>query len=339
MKPIQQTFMTAKELIQIIAQHLEAAKAANQKPLIAIIGPTASGKTALSIKLAKKFNGEIVSADSRQVYREMDIGTGKVTQDEAEGIPHHLIDIVNPDEKFHLVDYKKLAHEAINQILTREKIPFLVGGTGLYLSAIIENYDLPPAPPQQEWRRKLEALAAEKGPEELHKMLQEADPEAAKQIHANNIRYVIRALEIVKTQNKPKEGMKKPPLYQTLILSIEHPREVLYVQIHERIDKMLESGLVEETKTLLEKYPHNHYSMSSLGYGELIKAIEGEWSMEEAIEKFKQHTRNYAKRQLTWFRRYKEVESILGKDLAILGKDLAILGKDLARICEELTEN
>ncbi len=275
-----------------------------KQPLIVILGPTASGKTSLAIELAKRENGEIIGADSRQIFKEMDIATAKPSLEERSEIKHHLIDIIKPDQPYSLSQYKKDAEHWINQIAIKQKLPFLVGGTGLYISSIVENYQLPDAPPDHSKREELEKLTTE----ELYKMLREKDPET--QVNPQNKRYIIRALE---TAGQPKTTA--PSKYETIMIGIDWPREELYDRINQRIDQQIDEGLIEETENLLKKYPESLPAMSSLGYKELSGYLKGESSKEDAIELFKQHTRNYAKRQLTWFRRYKNIHWIPGDDL------------------------
>jgi tRNA dimethylallyltransferase len=299
-----------------IFKEISAFLASSKAPLIAIIGPTASGKTSLSIDIAKKFNGEVISADSRQVYKYMDIGTEKVTKSQMEGIPHHLLDIVEPNKEFTLSDYKRLALKTIKDIQNRGKLPILCGGTGLYLNAIIENYQVPAVPPQYDIRQRLAQYYEEHGAEALHALLKEKDPDAAEKIHPNNVRYVIRALEVNIITSKGMTYKKGDQMFDVLTIGIDWDREILYDRINRRVDEQLQKGLLNEVKTLLMRgYSENLPSMSSLGYKELIDYLRGDTTFEEATENFKKNTRNYAKRQLTWFRRYRDVRLIDGKEL------------------------
>ena len=304
------------QLFSKIQAFLQEAKDLQKSPLIALAGPTASGKTALSIEIAKAFKGEIISADSRQIYKQMDIGTAKITPAEQQGIPHYLLDVVDPSEEFSLADYKRLAMKIIQEILRRKHVPIVCGGTGLYLNTILENYQIPQVPPQYDLRQKFAQYYEEHGPLALHKLLQERDPEAAARIHPHNVRYVIRALEINIAGNQKKQDQKGEPLFHTFTIGIDWPRELLYERINHRLDEQLEKGLLNEVKTLLMRgYNEKLPSMSSLGYLELIAYLKGECSLEEAAENIKKNTRNYAKRQLTWFRRYKDMYWINGPEL------------------------
>jgi tRNA dimethylallyltransferase len=290
-------------LITQIQTFLNTAKKEGLPPLIVVFGPTASGKTSLSIELAKALNGEIVSADSRQIYRKMPISTALVTKDEMQGIRHHMVEITDPDTPISMAEYREMALKCIEDILHRGKIPFLVGGTGLYISAIIENYEMPKVPPNEKLREKLEKLANEKGKEAVHKLLEELDPEKAKEIHANNLRYVIRAIEILSnTKQKPTTGKSK---FSTFIINLEWSREVLYNRINKRVDIMIETGLIEEIKSLImHGYDTSLPALTSVGVKEIIPFIEGRNTLEESIELLKKNTRNYAKRQVTWSKRY-----------------------------------
>jgi tRNA dimethylallyltransferase len=304
------------KLFQELQQFLLECEQLKKRPLVAIIGPTAAGKTALSLKVAKSFNGEIISADSRQVYRYMDIGTDKIPQIKQEGIRHHLLDIVEPGDEFTLADFRRLTLKVINEIHVRKNLPILCGGTGLYLNTILENYQIPQIPPQYDLRQKLAQFYEEHGATALHRLLVERDPEAAARIHPNNIRYVIRALEINMAGGQQKQDQKGEQMFNIFAIGIEWPREVLYERINRRVDDQIERGLINEVKTLLMKGYHEKLpAMSSLGYLEMIAFLKGECSREEAVENIKKNTRNYAKRQLTWFRHYHNVHWIPGEDL------------------------
>ncbi len=304
------------QLFSKIQDFLQEANELQKSPLIALVGPTASGKTALSLEIAKAFKGEIVSADSRQIYKQMDIGTAKISAAEQQGVPHYLLDVVDPSEEFSLADYKRLALKIIQEILRRKHLPIVCGGTGLYINTILENYQIPQVPPQYDLRQKFANYYEEHGPIALHKLLQEHDPEAAARIHPHNVRYVIRALEINIAGNQKKIDQKGEPLFHTLTIGIDWPRDLLYERINKRLDQQMETGLLNEVKTLLMRgYNSKLRSMSSLGYLELITYLKGECSLEEAAENIKKNTRNYAKRQLTWFRRYKDIYWINGLEL------------------------
>ncbi|MBI2463834.1 tRNA (adenosine(37)-N6)-dimethylallyltransferase MiaA [Candidatus Peregrinibacteria bacterium] len=315
---------------EILNPFLKKAK----NPLIVILGPTASGKTALGLKIAHLTDGEIISADSRQVYREMNIGTDKIPQEKQENIPHHMLNIVNPDEPFTLADFKDRTEKIIEEIRERGHVPFLVGGTGLYISAVTENYLIPRVEPNKELREKLLEEAKNKPHDYLHKKLQEIDPDEAVKIHPHNLRYVIRALEInlsrneafaadylharreecfseVPIVNQEKKTKKGHSRYDTFFIGIRWPREELYERVNMRVDQQLRGGLLAEVEKLLGKYDPRLPSMSSLGYKELVSFLKGECTYPEAVELIKKNTRNYAKRQMTWFRRN---ESILWID-------------------------
>ena len=297
---------------------LKECKKNNQKPLLVVCGPTASGKTALSIKLAQDFNGEIVSADSCQVYRKMDIGTDKVGIDIRKKIKHHLIDIRDPDQQYTMSDFKREATHAINDILMRGKLPIVCGGTGLYISSVVENYDLPLAQPNSKIREELQKEYEKGGNLHLYNMLVELDPATAAKIHPNNVRYVARALEVV-MQTGPREPRKAKPIYQVFKMAIDWPREVLYDRINKRVDDQIDLGLLNEIKTLLlEGYDENLQSMQALGYKEYFAYISGQRPLQDCKEELKQNSRNFAKRQLTWFRRDEEIYWITPEDFTEL---------------------
>ena len=286
----------------------------NQKPkLIVILGPTASGKTGLGLELAEKFKGEIVNADSRQIYKEMDIGTGKIEsrkfiKSKVYKIksPIHLINIINPDEKFSLAQYKKLAINKIGEIQKRNKIPFLVGGTGLYISSVIDNLEIPKAPPNNKIREKLEKLNSE----ELFEKLKEIDLKSAEIIGENNKRKLIRALEVYEITGKPfsVQQIKGKALFNVLQIGIKTNREELYKKIDQRVDKMIKIGLIEEVKNLTEKYSFDLPAMSGIGYQEIGLYLQNKTALEEAVQRTKFRTHQYARRQMTWFRKDKRIE-------------------------------
>lgn len=275
------------------------------RKLIVILGPTASGKTELAIKLAKKFNGEIVSADSRQIYKEMNIGTAKPTKKERKEVVHHLIDIIRPNEDFSVALYKKLASEKIKEVQKRKKLPFLVGGTGLYISAIVDNLDFPRVPPNKELRKKLE----KKSLDELLKIYKKLDPEGAKYIDKNNKRRLIRAIEACKATGKSfwKMRKKKKPLFDILEIGIK--RDNLEKKLERRTKEMIKKGLEKEAKRLFKKYG-DIPSLETIGYQEWKEYFQGKIKKEEVIQKIILHTRQYAKRQMTWFKKDKRIHWI-----------------------------
>ncbi|MFC7441505.1 tRNA (adenosine(37)-N6)-dimethylallyltransferase MiaA [Laceyella putida] len=278
--------------------------------VLVLVGPTAVGKTALSIELAKRFDGEIISGDSMQVYRGMDIGTAKITPEEQSGIPHHLIDIIDPDTPFSVQEYQRLAREKIAEVHGRGRYPMLVGGTGLYIESVIHDYDMPHVKENQELRQELSRLAAERGNEVLHARLREVDPETAEKLHPNDTRRMIRALEVYHVTGTPFSRLKGKGTspYEACWIGLTMPREQLYDRINKRVDLMLEQGLVEEVKRLKEKGYHlGLTSMQAIGYKEIMSYLSGNLTLEEAVYLIKQGSRKYAKRQLSWFRRIKEM--------------------------------
>lgn len=294
------------DLKKLVADFSEKCRSNQKKSLLVLLGPTASGKTALSLDVAEEFNCEIISADSRQVYRYMDIGTDKILPASRQGIPHYLIDVANPDERFTVADFKYWAEEKIKEILERGKIPFIVGGTGLYIDVLIKNFSLPPG--NKALRAKLEKELKKYGKKYLYEKLKKLDPKNAEKIHPNNARYVIRAIEIFMATKSPKNDERAKPKYKILQFGLNWPREKLFERIEARVDEQLKKGLIEETKRLLEMgYDKNLPSMTSLGYKEIIKYLDGELTLEEASELLKKNTRNYAKRQITWFKRDKNI--------------------------------
>ena len=274
--------------------------------LIVVLGPTASGKTKIAIKLAKDFNGEIISADSRQIYREMNIGTDKISPLETQGIPHYLIDIVNPDEEFTLAQYKELAIKTIREIQERKKLPFLVGGTGLYIQAITDNLEIPTVPPDAKLRSNLERIDQKK----LVEMLKKLDPVGAKKIDLNNPRRIIRALEVCLKTGQPfsSQTRKGKRLFKIIEIGLNPPREKLYQKIDQRVDWMIENGLINEVKSLLKKYPPNLPAFSGIGYQEIIQYLQGKITLEESIQQIKFHTHQYARRQITWFKKDQKIK-------------------------------
>lgn len=283
------------------------------KPLVILTGPTAVGKTALSIKLASEIGGEIISADSMQVYRQMDIGSAKIKPEEMGGIPHHLIDILEPEEEFNVCLFEKLALEAMEQIYERGHIPVVVGGTGFYIQALLYQIDFTEEETDTAYRDKLWQLGEEKGNHYLHELLRKVDPESAEEIHENNRKRVIRALEFYENCGKPisthnKEQRQKTSAYNSCYFVLTDDRKKLYERIESRVDQMLSKGLVDEVRTLKERGCNaSMVSMQGLGYKEILEYLDGRCSLLEAVEKIKKETRHFAKRQLTWFRREKDV--------------------------------
>lgn len=282
-------------------------------PLAVLTGPTAVGKTRLSVELAKRIGGEIISADSMQVYRGMDIGSAKVTREEMQGIPHHLIDVLDPGEEFHVVKFQEYARTYIREITGRGHIPILVGGTGFYIQAVLYDIDFTENGGDMSCRESLEKLAREQGAEKLHQMLLQVDPESARAIHANNIKRTIRALEYYQmtgekiSAHNAAERQKESP-YRFAYFVLTDDRERIYRNIDLRVDKMLEQGLVEEVQALKRQgCTRQMVSMQGLGYKEILDYLDGVYPLEEAVRILKRDTRHFAKRQLTWFRRERDV--------------------------------
>lgn len=284
-----------------------------KKPLVVLTGPTAVGKTKLSITLAKALGGEIISADSMQVYKHMDIGSAKITEKEMDGVPHHLIDVLSPFEEFHIVRFQELAKKAMEDIYSRGRIPVFVGGTGFYIQAVTKDIDFTEGEEDKEYREELSRLAAEKGNEFLHEMLRNIDPKSAEEIHANNVKRVIRALEFYKENGFPisqhnEEQKQNETPYNLAYFVLNAPRELLYERIDRRVDEMMENGLMEEVQKLKDMGCRREMtSMQGLGYKEILSFLEGEVPLEEAVRILKRDTRHFAKRQLTWFRRESDV--------------------------------
>ena len=284
----------------------------NSKPTVIVIcGPTASGKTALSIELAKRINGEIVSADSMQIYKDMNIGSAKVTAEEMQGIKHYLIDFVSPDERYSVANYKIDSKHAIEEILKKGKIPIVVGGTGLYIDSLIYEIEYNDIQIDENYRKKLENIKQTEGLEKLYQMAMQIDAEAMKKISKNDSKRIMRVLEIYKATGKTKtqqelESRTKEIPYDYKVFAITMEREKLYNRINQRVDIMLEKGLIEEVKKLLNKYKKFPTAMQGLGYKEVKDYLEGNLTKQEMIDKIKQESRRYAKRQLTWFRKNKQ---------------------------------
>jgi len=289
----------------------------NKRPLIILTGPTAVGKTSLSVQLAKCINGEIISADSMQVYKGMDIGSAKIMSEEMCGVPHHLIDILEPWEEFNVVVFQQKCKECMEEIYKRGHIPVLAGGTGFYIQAVLRDIDFTQNEENTEYRSGLEQLVDQMGQEEaaayLHQKLQEVDPESAEAIHANNIKRTIRALEYYhftgeKISAHNEKEAQKENAYNACYFVLNDDRSLLYERIEQRVDEMVHNGLVEEVKTLVEKgCTRDMVAMQGLGYKEIVDYLEGRCTLEEAVYIIKRDTRHFAKRQLTWFKREKDV--------------------------------
>lgn len=301
-------------------------------PLLVLLGPTAVGKTAVAIKVAKRLGGEIISADSMQVYRHLDIGTAKPSEAERAGVPHHLLDVVEPNEEFNVVRFQTEVKRLVPQIVARGHLPMLVGGTGLYIRAVVDNYDFSPGGPDPLLRATLRERAEREGAASLYAELQELDPSAAARIQPTDVRRIIRALEVKKlTGQRISERGKGPPLYRALQIGLIRERQRLYAAIDARVDEMIERGLIEEAKWLLAQgYPETLPVFQALGYKEIIPYLRGEATLEEARAILKRETRHFAKRQLTWFRRDKRI-IWLDRDAFSREEDLV---EEIARLAE-----
>ncbi|WP_338469775.1 tRNA (adenosine(37)-N6)-dimethylallyltransferase MiaA [Niallia sp. XMNu-256] len=280
--------------------------------LIVLIGPTAVGKTKMSIELAKAFNGEIISGDSMQIYKKLDIGTAKIKTSEMEGIPHHLIDLLDPHESFSVAQFQELVREKISDIVGRGKQPFIVGGTGLYIQSVLYDFQFSEAPSDEAFRQRMEMLANEKGNQYIHEHLINIDPDSANRIHPNNLRRVIRALEVFhctgKTMTELVRTQSPKMLFDTAVIGLTMEREKLYERINQRVDLMINEGLLHEVESLYRSGLRNCQSIQGIGYKELYQYFDGDVPIQEAVEKLKQNSRRYAKRQLTWFRNKMDVE-------------------------------
>jgi tRNA dimethylallyltransferase len=307
------------------------------KPMVILTGPTAAGKTNLSIGLAKAINGAVISADSMQVYKKMDIGTAKIMPEEMQGVDHYLVDVLDPSEDFHVARFQQMAKEALKQIYAKGQIPIVVGGTGFYIQALLYDIQFSETQKDDSYRKELEEIAREKGNHYLHQMLADVDPKGAEAIHENNVKRVIRALEYYKETGEPisehnERERKRISPYNSAYFVLTHERPILYDRINKRVDLMVEQGLIQEVETLKkEGYDRNLVSMQGLGYKEIFQYLDGEISLEEAIYILKRDTRHFAKRQLTWFGRerdvimiekqkYKNEDEILAYMLEILKK-------------------
>lgn len=306
-----------------------------KQPLIILTGPTAVGKTSLSIRLAKAVGGEIISADSMQVYRHMDIGSAKITEEEMDGVPHYLIDVLEPEEEFNVVVFQDMAKKAMEEIYAHGHIPIVVGGTGFYIQALLYDIDFKDNEEGVDIRRELEALAASHGAERLHQMLAEIDPASAEQIHANNLKRVIRAIEYFRqtgeriSEHNQKEREKESP-YHFLYYVVNTDRDVLYRRIDRRVDQMMENGLIQEVARLKEMGCRRGLtSMQGLGYKEILDYLNGGCTLEEAVHVLKRDTRHFAKRQITWFKRERDVRWL----------NLPEFGNDVSRVLEKIIED
>lgn len=283
------------------------------KDIIVVAGPTAVGKTEYAIEIAKAVGGEIVSCDSMQLYKYMDIGSAKPTKEELAQVQHYLVDEIDPRDNFSVVEYQKRAKEAIASIHAKGKPAIISGGTGLYLNSLLYEMDFGAPPADEGFRKKLEQMAEEEGPEALHRLLAEKDPAAAERIHPNNVKKVVRAIEAVENSGvgiKPFDAVdNKNKDYRAFLIGLTRDREQLYERINLRVDLLMEAGLLEEVQGLFDMgLTDDNISMKGIGYKELIQHIRGDYTLEEAVDKIKQNTRHYAKRQLTWFRRYEEMQ-------------------------------
>ena len=314
-----------------------------KKRVLAVVGPTASGKSALAIELAKRFNGEIICCDSMQIYKQMNIGTAKPDADEQNQAPHHLFDFADPMQSFSCADYIPLAERVVEDIISRGKTPIFCGGTGLYLDRFLSGAEFEETEIDKDFRRSMEAYANERGNEALHQKLREIDPISADEIHFNNVKRVIRALEIYKTSGKTKseldkESKKSEPRYESVQIGIKYEdRELLYSRINYRVDMMMEAGLLSETKDLLDAgvFEKNSTAAQAIGYKELLGYFAGEKSLQEAIEELKMATRRYAKRQLTWFNSHGDVQWLVADNKNLC--ELADMAQSIieSKICEQ----
>ena len=304
-----------------------------KQKVIVICGPTASGKTALSIELAKKINGEIVSCDSMQIYKEMDIGTAKPTKEEMQEIPHYMINTIFPNERYSVADYKKDAKKAIREIIKKGKVPIVVGGTGLYVDSLIYEIEYPDIKFDEKYRQELEEQVQKDGLEKLYNKAKKIDPEAMLKISSNDRKRILRVLEIYKATGKTKteqerKSREKEPEFDYLVYGLNMPREKLYERINLRVDIMIKQGLIKEVEEIYKKYNEFPTAMQGLGYKEVVEYLDGHLTKEEMIEKIKQETRRYAKRQMTWFRKNKQTiwldtENTKQNNLQIILEDLS----------------
>lgn len=291
-----------------------------KQKLVIVAGPTASGKTGLSIEIAKHFNGEIIGADSMQIYKYMDIGTAKPTAEERAEVPHHMVDFLEPNEEYSVADYTEQAHEVIAEIASRGKLPVMCGGTGLYINSVADDVTFGDFETNYELRDSLQTIAEKEGSQKLLDMLAEFDKTSAERLHPNNLRRIIRAIEFYKSTGRPisehqRMTKEKESRYAPIMVSIDWDRQELYDRINRRVDIMLEEGLFNEVKSLMDKgYTQALNSMKGIGYKEVIDCIEGRMSYEATVELIKQSSRRYAKRQLTWFRRDKRIHWVSSRN-------------------------
>lgn len=291
-----------------------------KQKLVIVAGPTASGKTGLSIEIAKHFNGEIIGADSMQIYKYMDIGTAKPTAEERAEVPHHMVDFLEPNEEYSVADYTEQAHEVIEEIASRGKLPVMCGGTGLYINSVADDVTFGDFETNYELRDSLQTIAEKEGSQKLLDMLAEFDKTSAERLHPNNLRRIIRAIEFYKSTGIPisehqRMTKEKESRYAPIMVSIDWDRQELYDRINRRVDIMLEEGLFNEVKSLMDKgYTQALNSMKGIGYKEVIDCIEGRMSYEATVELIKQSSRRYAKRQLTWFRRDKRIHWVSSRN-------------------------
>lgn len=303
-----------------------------KQKVIIICGPTASGKTSLSIELAKKINGEIISCDSMQIYKEMDIGTAKPVVEEMQGIKHHLLDFVSPDERYSVADFKRDCKKAIKEIISQGKMPIIVGGTGLYVDSLIYEIEYPKIEFDEKYRIELEERVKKEGLEKLYEEAQKIDPEAIQKISQNDQKRILRILEIYHATGKnkteqEKESRKNPVEYDYHIYALDWDREKLYERINKRVDIMIKKGLVEEVEKIYKKYSKFPTAMQGLGYKEVVEYLEQNYTKEEMVEKIKMESRRYAKRQLTWFRKNKQTIWLNGEET--IEKNIEIILKKL----------
>jgi tRNA dimethylallyltransferase len=293
-------------MVHLKSPHHHATTSPEKSKIIFLVGPTAIGKTEAAVYVAKKLKAEIISCDSMQIYKGMDIGTAKPSLEERQKIPHHLIDIVTPDQPFSVSDFIDLAHRAIKEIKDRKKTPIMVGGTGLYLWAFLEGYDFPITPANREIRERLK----KESPENLYQRLQETDPKAASKIHKNDLKRIVRALEVFELTGKPISALqRKSEKIEATKIGLNMEREMLYQRIEQRINGMIDNGLVEEVKGLINKgYGRDLPSMQALGYKEVIDYLDGKCNFDEMVSLLKKNTRHFARRQMIWFRRFTNVK-------------------------------